>query len=93
MNPLHIDPETSVPDDESPVARCPYCERPFGAERSCALHLGEVHPDEVTASEEDAYREAMTAEADDLWVYHMIVVVSLAVIYAVVVLLYMIVLG
>ncbi|RBI59733.1 hypothetical protein DMJ13_21645 [halophilic archaeon] len=93
MKSPHINPQTAVPDDETPAARCPYCERPFEAEQSCALHLGEVHPNEVTADEEVAYEEATTAEADDLWVYHMKVVVSLAVIYAMIVLIYMIVLG
>jgi hypothetical protein len=93
MTSSRIDPETAVLDDDPPVARCPYCKRPFASERSCALHLGEKHPDEWTADEETAYEEATDDEEHELWMYHVKVIIALAVIYGVIVVIYMIILG
>lgn len=89
-----LEPDTEVlTDDEPPAVHCPYCEQPFDSERSCALHVGEVHPDELSDIEKDAYEEAVAAEEDDLWTYHIKIVVGLGVTYAAVVLIYMIILG
>ena len=86
-------PDTVVLDDESPGAHCPYCERPFDTDRSCALHVGEAHNDEWTAQEQDAYEEAKTAEDSELWVYHMKVVIGLGITHGAIILAYMVVLG
>ena len=93
MNPPRINPETATLDDDSPAASCPYCDRPFDSERSCALHVGEDHSDEWTADEKIAYEEATAAEENDLWIYHMKVIIALGVIHAVIILAYLIVLG
>jgi hypothetical protein len=86
-------PETTVPDGETPRARCPYCDRPFGREALRDLHVGEIHADVCTDAEREAYAEADEQEVDDLFFYHMQVVVVIGVSYALFVLVYMAVLG
>lgn len=93
MTPSFLNPETAVLDDEPPAARCQYCNRPFDSDRSCALHIGEAHSHEWTKDEQLAYENAMEAEEDELWLYHMKIVVALGVTYAITVLIYMVVLG
>lgn len=88
-----LTPETAVLDHKPPQARCQYCHRPFDTARSCALHIGEVHSNEWTEDEQLAYEDAVAAEEDELWMYHMKIVVGLGVTYAIIVLIYMIVLG
>lgn len=88
-----VRPETALGTDESPAARCPYCNRPFTSERACALHLGGVHRDEWTEAERATYERAWDDESDDLFVFHLKVVATLTLLYAVVVLVYMVVLG
>ena len=87
------EPEIDIPRDETPVAQCQYCGRPFQSERACALHLGEVHAAECTVEEKTAYEEATEAERDDLFYFHMKVVVALGSVYGITVLVYMIALG
>jgi len=86
-------PETELPDGETPAARCPYCDRPFDGKRARDLHVGERHADEATGVELDAHEEAREAERDDLFMYHVKVVVALGVLYSVLVLVYMAALG
>jgi hypothetical protein len=88
-----LDPDIDVPHGEAPAARCPYCDRPFDAERARDLHVGSVHEAEATGAESEAYEEAMDAERDELFFYHVKVVVALGVIYAVLVVVYMAALG
>jgi len=66
-----------VPAGEEPAARCPYCERPFEVERFCALHVGEAHLAEASEAEIDRYEEAVDAEDDDLFVFHLKVVAAI----------------
>ena len=87
------DPPLDVPAGRTPAARCPYCDRPFDAERSRDLHVGERHAAEATAAELDAHEDATEAERDELFFYHVKVVVALGVIYSAVVILYMAALG
>ncbi|MFB6296393.1 MAG: hypothetical protein ABEH66_06090 [Halobacteriales archaeon] len=87
------DPETELPAGETPAANCPYCDRPFDGKRARDLHVGEHHAGEATQVELDAYDEAREAERDELFMYHVKVVVALGVIYSVVVLVYMAALG
>lgn len=86
------DIETAVPDGETPAARCERCDRPFTSERALHLHRGEVH-DDLTAEEAEAYAAASEAERDDLFFFHIQVVVVLGVLYALGVVVYMVVLG
>ena len=87
------DPEFDVPADRPPEATCPYCERPFAAQRACALHVGEVHGEVATGAERTAYEEAREDERADLFYFHLKAVAALGAIYAMTVLLYMIALG
>ncbi|WP_435347536.1 DUF7410 domain-containing protein [Haloarchaeobius sp. HRN-SO-5] len=86
-------PRTEVPDGEAPAARCRLCDRPFPTRDQHALHLGEVHGDALTAAEQDRYESAREAETDELFLYHLKVIAALGTLYAVLVLVYMVVLS
>jgi hypothetical protein len=75
-------PETAVPDGESPEATCPYCERPFRRERFQVLHVVEEHPDRATVRERESYEAVLDEESDDLFVYHLKVLFALGALYA-----------
>jgi len=85
------EPETEVPDDETPATTCPYCDRPFRNDHARDLHVGEHH--DPTDPERERYEAALERERDDLWLFHARAVVGLGVIYAATVILYMVVLG
>lgn len=72
--------EFEVPNEETPQARCPYCERPFAAERVCTLHLV-AHQDEWTDAEQSAYEDAYESETDELFIYHLKVVALLVFVF------------
>jgi hypothetical protein len=76
-----LDPavEVAVPPGERPAARCPYCDRPFTAERLRALHVGERHPGAASPAEREAHAAAREAEADELFVYHLKVIAGIVV--------------
>jgi hypothetical protein len=86
-------PDTEVWDGETIAAACPYCDRPFRAERARDLHVGDVHGDECTPMERDAYEAAAADEDDELFYFHLKVVAALGVLYSALVLLYMVALG
>jgi hypothetical protein len=86
-------PETEVPAGEEPAAECPYCGRPFRDIAGKRLHVGEVHPDACTDAEWDDYEAARSDERNDLFYFHMRVVMALGGIYAVTVLVFMVALG
>lgn len=65
------DLDVLVPEDETPAARCPYCERPFRAVDLCALHMGERHFEDCTDAEREAYAEAYDTESDALFVFQL----------------------
>lgn len=93
MTRTNPDPETSVPANEEPPARCPYCDRPFRTDRLRALHVGEDHGERCTEGERAAYQRAWDEEDDDLFYYHLKVVGGLALTWAGIVLIYMVALG
>ena len=76
---LHLD-AFDLPAGEEPAARCPYCERPFRAERSRDLHVGEAHLAEAAEEEIDRYEAASEAEEDDLFVFHLKIVAAIVVV-------------
>jgi hypothetical protein len=78
-----------VPPGEEPV-RCPRCGRPFRTEQYRDLHLGEHDLDSLTDLEREAYRAAVDAEDDDLFLFHLKIVAALSVLYTVLVLGYMV---
>ena len=86
------DPDIDVPP-EDPAATCQYCGRPFDSDRARDLHVGEIHAEEATETEMAAHEAASEAERDELFFYHVKVVVALGVIYSLVVILYMAALG
>lgn len=88
-----LDPNTDIPDHETPEARCPYCERPFRSAHACALHLGEEHEGDCTDDETEAYEEAREAERDELFYFQLKVVIALGLIYGGTVLVYTVALG
>ncbi len=73
-------PETDAADVEDP-ARCPYCNRPFRTERLRDLHVGEVHPRACTDEEYAAYEAAFEDEKDDMFTFHMKIVVTLGLLF------------
>lgn len=79
-------------DDDEAVERCPRCDRPFRTGRQRDLHLGESH-DGLSDDERDAYEAAAEAESDELFFFHMKVVVGLGVLYSTTVLLYTAIVG
>jgi hypothetical protein len=85
--------ETTVRDGEEAAAVCQHCGRPFGDAQARDLHVGEVHPEQLSESEQAAYEAAREAEADTLFYFHLRVVAALAVLYTVTVLLYMVALS
>lgn len=88
-----VDLEPLVRADEAVFGTCPYCERPFATEDAYALHVGEAHAEVCTAGEREAYADAVAAEDDELFYFHLRVVAGLAALYTVVVLAYMVALG
>jgi hypothetical protein len=95
---VEFDPDRANPDVEvdldgiDDVVECPRCGRPFRRERQRDLHLGEAHAD-LTDEEQAAYDDAVDAETDELFFFHMKVVVGLGVLYSSTVLLYTAIVG
>jgi hypothetical protein len=69
--------EMAVPSDETPSAHCPYCGRPFATEQLCVLHLGDSHQDEWTDMEREEHEDAYKTESDELFIYHLKVIIVL----------------
>ncbi|MEF8840018.1 MAG: hypothetical protein V5A62_00125 [Haloarculaceae archaeon] len=88
-----IDPDADtnwdVPADEDPV-RCPRCGRPFRREQYRDLHLADHDLGSLSELEREAHRAARDAEDDDLFLFHLKIVGALAILYAVLVLAYMV---
>jgi len=86
-------PETEVPDGEIPAATCPYCDRPFKTERQRDLHVVEHHAAIASEADRSAAEAANEAEVDELFFYHMKVIVAIGLLYSALVIVYMVVLG
>jgi hypothetical protein len=82
MSTPRVVPETLVPDGETPVMTCPYCERPFARRRHGVIHVVEAHPDRASEAERAAYDDAREEESNDLFVYHLKVMFALGALYA-----------
>jgi hypothetical protein len=89
----HVQPAFEVPDGADPAATCERCGRPFPTTMHHDLHLGEVHGADLTEREHERYEDAVETETDELFVYHLKVIAGLASMYAVLVLVYMVVLS
>lgn len=86
-----IRPDTDV--DDEPAAVCSYCDRPFRSERQHGLHLGEVHGEALSRKERMVYEDADDEEVDELFYFHLKMVSALGVTYAILVIVYMVVLA
>jgi len=87
-----VDVETAI-DEDAVAATCSHCGRPFAETAARDLHVGEVHLKACSSAERTAYEAAREAEREELFYFHLRVVVALGVLYALTVLLYMVVLG
>ncbi|MCT9096051.1 hypothetical protein [Haloarchaeobius sp. HME9146] len=90
---MQAETATTILEEETVAARCRVCDRPFPSEHLHALHLGERHRDDLTAEEYETYAQAKDEEDDELFLYHLKVIATLGSLYAVIVLVYMIVLS
>lgn len=73
-------PETDTTGIDD-VVSCPYCDRPFRTTRLRDLHVGEVHLDACTDEERSAYETAFEDEEDDLFIFHMKMVLALGLLF------------
>lgn len=85
-------PDTDV-DEDAEVYRCPYCDRPFRTIRLKTLHVGEVHGDEATDEEQDVFEKAREMESDDLFFFHIRIVIALGALYSMSAIGYTVVIG
>lgn len=69
-------PDIEVPADEEPAATCPYCDRPFRAERHRILHVGIDHDDVWTDDERKRYEEEFDEESHELFTTHVLLVIG-----------------
>lgn len=91
--PARPEPTFDVPEGETPAATCRHCGRPFRSERALALHLDDVHPGALDATEAAAVEKATELERDELFYYHAKVVGALGALYSVTVIVYMVAFG
>ncbi|WP_435360769.1 DUF7410 domain-containing protein [Haloarchaeobius sp. DFWS5] len=87
------DTSTTLDADEQPAATCDHCGRPFPTEHLHALHLGDRHGDDLNPHEQAAYEAAQDEETDELFLFHLKVIAALGGLYAILVLVYMVVLA
>jgi hypothetical protein len=85
--PIH--PDVRLSDSHESVQQCPYCERPFSSTRTHDLHLGEKHAERLGETEHIQYEEASEEEEEELFIYHIKMVVLIGILWAGVVVLYM----
>lgn len=86
-------PETRVPPDAEPTARCPHCGRPFTSVHLERLHVGEAHSESASELEHDEYEAALEEERDRLFGYQLRVTIALGVTYAIMVIVLLVVLS
>ena len=76
----HPLPETSVPDDATPVA-CPYCGFELADDKQQQLHLGLEHYAELTDDEREVFKAAYTEEETALNRFRIIALGGLVALY------------
>jgi hypothetical protein len=76
-----LEREYEVPADETPPATCPYCGRPFRAERYATFHVGVAHDEACSDSELDAFEAARDDEEYDLFTFHFKAAISVFLVY------------
>lgn len=93
MSETHATPTPETRADGKYVTRCPYCTRPFPSDHLRALHVGDVHPDACTDAELADTEAAREEEVEELFLFHLRVIGAIGLLYAVLVLVYMVVLA
>lgn len=73
--------EYDVPDDETPTATCPYCNRPFASEELAIYHVGVEHAHECTDEELEAFEDERDGEEFDLMTFHVKITVAVFLTY------------
>lgn len=86
--PIH--PDVRLSDSQESIQRCPYCDRPFSSDRSHDLHLGEKHAERLTETERTRHEDAHEEEEEEMFIYHIKMVVLIGILWAGVVVLYMV---
>ncbi|WP_435119769.1 DUF7410 domain-containing protein [Halolamina sp. C58] len=86
--PIH--PDVRLTDERESVQRCPYCDRPFSDDRAHDLHLGEKHGERLGESERTRYEDASEEEEEEIFIFHIKMVVLIGIMWAAVVMLYMV---
>ena len=92
VGPSHPVPTTAV-EPGADVHRCPYCDRPFRTIRLKTLHVGEVHEADATDEEQAVFEKARDLESDDLFFFHIKIVIALGALYSMSVIGYTVVIG
>ncbi len=73
-------PETSVPDDDTPVV-CPYCGFELTDETQYRLHLGLAHYGSLTDDEREQFKQSYTDEEATLNRFRIIALGGLVALY------------
>ena len=76
-----LEREYEVPPDETPVATCPYCGRPFRSERYATFHIGVEHAEACSDGEREAFEEELGDEEYELFTFHFKAAVSVFLVY------------
>ncbi|ELZ21857.1 DUF7410 domain-containing protein [Natrinema limicola] len=76
-----LEREYEVPPDETPVATCPYCGRPFRSERYATFHIGVEHTEVCSDDEREAFEEELGDEEYELFTFHFKAAVSVFLVY------------
>ncbi|WP_217920481.1 hypothetical protein [Halolamina sp. CBA1230] len=86
--PIH--PDVRLSDSHESVQQCPYCDRPFTSDRTHDLHLGEKHEERLGETERVQYEEASEEEEEEIFIFHIKMVILIGILWAAVVMLYMV---
>ena len=86
--PIH--PDVRLSDSHKNVQQCPYCDRPFSSDRTHDLHLGEKHAEQLGETERVRYEDASEEEEEEIFIFHIKMVVLIGILWAAVVMLYMV---
>lgn len=72
--------EYDVPPD-APAHDCPYCEAVIPTDELLTLHVGIEHEDRATEAELEAYEDTFERESNQVFIYHLKVIVMVVAIY------------
>lgn len=70
-----------LPPEDSPAARCEYCEHPFPSTERLALHKGITHSEQLTETERNSYENARQKERETLRLIRLKALLALCLLY------------